>query len=126
MLREQALVCQKNWVKTFSLYQKMSSKAKCSVNKTTKVENLRVLRSITDFNTTTSFDIGNSAVRKFSCTESTSSKLCIVSESLGKSENNLSPKNPNRTIKFFPILHDECKRTIIRDELVSSKMTTRQ
>ena len=100
----------------FPLYQKMSSKAKGSVKETSKVENLRVLRRITDFNTTTSFNIENSAVQ----TVPPVYKRALSLEAQENLKIIYQQMYPNRTIKFFPILHDECKRAIIGDELVSS------
>ena len=90
----------------------MSSKAKGSVKETTKVENLRILSSITDFNTTTSFDIGNSAVQTVPPVYK-----CALSLEAQENLKIYQQLYPNRTIKFFPI---QCKQAIIGDELVSS------
>lgn len=90
---------------------------KGSLKQTIKVENLRILRSLADFNCNEArFSTENSCAREvlpvYKCvlTLEEQENLKIMYEEL----------YPHRTIKFYPLIYEKCKRAVIGEELVSS------
>jgi len=97
------------------IYQKMSTKTKGSLKETAKVENLRLLQSTNDFGST-DFSLKSSAVQVVPPVY----KHVLSQENQERLKTIYQQMYPNKTIKFFPCIYEECKRAIIGDEIVSS------
>ena len=97
------------------LYQKMSSKNKGSIKETAQVERIRGLRRVSDF-TSADFTVKNSVSKMVPPVQ----KRILSQESQGKLKTIYQQMYPTKTVKFFPVFYEECRRAIIGDEIVSS------